>query len=142
MVAVKKKSAKATEAEDGEIFSASSFSSLGLHSNLCDQLQGKPQFFDSENFNLYFEEFEFDFGDFRFREVGLQRSDFGSGPGDPGDSLRPPRVGERGDGDGEDGGVSGSGCAPPELAAASGSALRWDICVGTCADERAVSAGL
>ncbi|XP_004287659.1 PREDICTED: DEAD-box ATP-dependent RNA helicase 17 [Fragaria vesca subsp. vesca] len=44
MVAVKKKSAKATEAEDGEIFSASSFSSLGLHSNLCDQLQERLGF--------------------------------------------------------------------------------------------------
>ncbi|KAK9948136.1 hypothetical protein M0R45_003724 [Rubus argutus] len=43
MVAVKK-SAKPIEAEDGEIFSASSFSSLGLHSNLCDQLQERLGF--------------------------------------------------------------------------------------------------
>ncbi|XP_061996410.1 DEAD-box ATP-dependent RNA helicase 17 [Rosa rugosa] len=42
MVAAKKKSAKA--AEDGEIFSASTFSSLGLHSNLCDQLQERLGF--------------------------------------------------------------------------------------------------
>lgn len=141
MVAVKK-SAKPIEAEDGEIFSASSFSSLGLHSNLCDQLQGDSiSYFHNQKFNLYFEKLIHFVVVERNREVGLQSSDSGSSSSHPGNSLRPPRACECGDGDRQDGGVFGSGYPPPEFTPASNSTLRWYFRAGSCADARAVSAG-